>query len=433
MQREILSILLLCTYAFTGYSQSYTRYFTGNTQDLETEPKGGICLMGGASEDDNAMKWFLQRASGGDILILRASGSDGYNDYLYSSLGINVNSVETIVFHSPEASSASYIQEKIDKAEAIWFAGGDQWKYISYWRNTPVDSLINKAIIERNIVIGGTSAGMAILGGYRFSAENGTITSEEALKNPYHIKIAIDSIPFFKLGLLESVVTDTHYDSRNRKGRHVAFLSRILVDNKIQARGIACDEYTAVCVEPDGKARVFGQYPSEDDNAYFIQVNCNPNDNQPESYLPGQAFTWDQDKQAVKVYAVKGTSDGSNFFDLNDWEIGEGGAWKDWYVIEGIFGEKEGNPIDCITTSQDHGYQLKPLKIFPNPTSQKFSFTSPKDLDSLVLYDLNGNIIRSINHMHDGGSIDISTLRSGIYFLRVSALGKLNTVKIIKE
>ena len=42
--------------------------------------------MGGASEDDNAMKWFLERANGGDVLVLRATGADGYNDYLFSSL-----------------------------------------------------------------------------------------------------------------------------------------------------------------------------------------------------------------------------------------------------------------------------------------------------------------------------------------------------------
>ena len=43
------------------------------------------------------MQWFLEQANGGDVLVLRASGSDGYNQYLYNDLGINVNSVESIV------------------------------------------------------------------------------------------------------------------------------------------------------------------------------------------------------------------------------------------------------------------------------------------------------------------------------------------------
>ena len=39
---------------------------------------------------------------------------------------------------------------------------------------TAIDSLINAGIQNRNMAIGGTSAGMAILGGYYFSAQYGT-------------------------------------------------------------------------------------------------------------------------------------------------------------------------------------------------------------------------------------------------------------------
>ena len=56
--------------------------------------------MGGATENDNAMTWFLQQANGGDVLVLRASGSDGYNNYMYSGLGVSVNSVEKIMLLS---------------------------------------------------------------------------------------------------------------------------------------------------------------------------------------------------------------------------------------------------------------------------------------------------------------------------------------------
>lgn len=62
-------------------------------------------------------------ADGGDILVLRASGSDGYNNYFYSQLGVTINSVETIVFNNGQAASNAYIQRRIDEAEAIWLAG----------------------------------------------------------------------------------------------------------------------------------------------------------------------------------------------------------------------------------------------------------------------------------------------------------------------
>jgi hypothetical protein len=190
----IVFILIPCEI----FAQNYTSYFTGNPSDTISIPVGGICLMGGSTEDDEAMKWFLNQSSGGDILVLRASGSNGYNKYLFRDLNVKVNSVETIVFNNKSASDDPYIHQKIKQAEAIWFAGGDQWDYISYWRDTPIDSLINDAIKNRNIAIGGTSAGMAIQGEYYFSARNGTITSDDALLNPYNFKLTIDSTSFLQ-------------------------------------------------------------------------------------------------------------------------------------------------------------------------------------------------------------------------------------------
>jgi hypothetical protein len=74
--------------------------------------------MGGSTEDDRVMIWFLEKASGGDIFVIRASGSDSYNDYFYSDLGVEVNSVETIVFHSTSAANNTYVLQQIANAEA---------------------------------------------------------------------------------------------------------------------------------------------------------------------------------------------------------------------------------------------------------------------------------------------------------------------------
>lgn len=225
---KLILLLLLVTGATSVHAQNYNSYFTGNNIDISTSPQGGVCLMGGATEEDEAMKWFLNRADGGDVLVLRASGSDGYNDYLYNQLGITVNSVETIVFNDASASNEAYVQQKISQAEAIWFAGGDQWDYISYWRNTAIDSLINEGLALRNIVIGGTSAGMAILSGIYFSAENGTVTSATALSNPFDSNVTADSNAFLNNAFLENTITDTHYDSPDRKGRRRVFSHSIV-------------------------------------------------------------------------------------------------------------------------------------------------------------------------------------------------------------
>ena len=61
--------LLLLLLPFIGFSQGYTSYFTGNTTNITTNPEFGVCMMGGAPENDNAMTWLLQKANGGDVVV----------------------------------------------------------------------------------------------------------------------------------------------------------------------------------------------------------------------------------------------------------------------------------------------------------------------------------------------------------------------------
>ncbi len=326
---------------------SYKSYFTGDKADVITQPQGGVCLMSGGREDDDAMRWFLRRSGGGDVVVLRASGSDGYNDYMYNKLGVHINSVESIVFQDEAAARDPYVLKQIADAEAIWFAGGDQWNYIKYWRNTAVDSIINDHIINKKIVVGGLSAGMAILGNPYFSAQLGSITSEEALQNPFSDTLAVQNQAFLKIPYLQNVITDTHYANRQRQGRHIAFLAKAYTQFGIAVKGIACDEASAICVDNDGKAYIYGDYPNKEHAAYFIQINCELADATPEIYTPGKPLQWMRDSSALKVYEIKATPDGTSYFDLKDWKAGSGGEWKHWYVVNGEWMVGAGTMPDC--------------------------------------------------------------------------------------
>lgn len=419
MYKFLLSILSLLP--ILGFGQAYTSYFTGNTTDVVVNALGGVCLMGGASEDDNAMQWFLQRANGGDVLVLRTSGSDGYNSYLYSSLGVAVNSVETIVCNSAAASSDPYVLQRIQKAEAIWFAGGDQWTYIDSWRNTPFNTAINQAINQRKCVIGGTSAGMAIQGKYYFSAKNGTVTSSTAMANPFNNLVTIDSSTFLQNTFLDQTLTDTHFDNPDRKGRLVAFLARIQSDYGVYARAIACDEYTAVCIDTNGIASVFGGFPTYDDNAYFIQSNCELAVQLPENCSPGNPLTWDLGGQALKVYQIKGEANGSNTFDLNTWETGSGGTWQHWSVSNGNFIEQSGSPINCSSFSVDDFFLNKGLSIHPNPTSDRLNISmngySIHEYELSLYNELGQRMQVEFNWINNAYQVDLSPLKQGVYFI----------------
>lgn len=419
-------LLTALTTALSLSAQNYTSFFTGNATDAVTNPTGGICMMGGATESDQAMQWFLQRAGGGDVLVLRASGADGYNDYFYTDLGVSVNSVETIRFNDASAATETYVHDKIQKAEAIWFAGGDQWNYVSYWRNNAIDSLINDAIENRNIVIGGTSAGMAILGQVYFSAQNGSVTSTEALADPYNTYMTVDSTNFLHNDWLREVITDTHYDDPDRKGRHAAFLARMTQDFGMNAKGIACDEYTAVCVTPEGIASVYGDYPSNDDNAYFIQRNCAIVGNQPETCMAGDPLTWDRNAQALVVCKLKGTNAGTNTFDLNDWETTSGGVWQYWSVNNGTLTEMPGDAPDCGLGLEE---QEIAVSLFPNPAQESFEVISDVPVTQLIVRNALGATVPATGQT----TVSTAALPAGVYFVECFTARGTAIVRLVKN
>jgi cyanophycinase len=177
-----------------------------------------------------------------------------------------LDSVESIVTLSRDAGSDPYVLKQVRNAEAIFFAGGDQANYVRFWKGTPLNDEINKAI-ARGIPVGGVSAGLAILGEFSFSAmytdetnkdRDSSITSEEALANPYDPKLTLDR-DFIKIPLLKGVITDSHLAERKRSGRLVAFMSRIVADGwHKRPLGIGIDERTALLLDPKNRFKVAG-------------------------------------------------------------------------------------------------------------------------------------------------------------------------------
>lgn len=398
-------------------AQSYISYLTGDSADAATAASFGICLMGGGTEHDEAMRWFLNRSGGGDVVVIRATGADGYNAYLYSALGVSVNSVETIVIPSASAANDPYVEQQLGNAEAIWIAGGDQYDYVSYWKNTKVDSLLNHHINVKQAPLGGTSAGMAILGEHYFSAANGTVTSAGALNDPYNTAVTLGYDDFIHAPFLQDVITDTHYDNPDRKGRHTAFLARMVEDLGIRAFGIACDEYTAVCIDAAGVARVFGEYPAYDDNAYFLMSSCYPG-NWPEVCNPGSPLTWIHTNNALKVYAVKGDFNGTNSFDLSDWQTGSGGTWQHWWVSSGQFYEGAGSQPPCTTGMHEPG--ARQLVVGPNPASNVVHFSGWEGTAALSLFRIDGTLAIKKQDIQQEYALDIANLADGVYILELA-------------
>lgn len=284
-----------------------THYVTGEDADADVTPSGGLLLMGGGTDVDAAFEWASQRAAGGDVVILRTSGADGYNDYLFDDIG-GFDSVETLLVTSTALASDEYVRWRVEHAEVIFLAGGDQWTYLDAWRDTPLEDALHTAF-ARGAVLGGTSAGLAVLGELVFSAENGTVTSPEALADPFDPLVALDG-GFLALDSLTGVVTDSHFGARDRLGRLISFVARAetggLLDDPL---GVGVDEETALVIDASGAAEVLGN-----GNVYLVtlgagSLHCVPGDPLAATadvvkLVPGATATFPGGSAAVAPYAV---------------------------------------------------------------------------------------------------------------------------------
>lgn len=232
-------------------------YVTGNDADAEVTPVGpGLILMGGGTDVDEAFVWWKPLLAGGDVVILRSSGADGYNDYLYSQIG-GFDSVETLLVTSKDLANDAYVQWRVSHAEGVFLAGGDQSNYVTFWRDTALSAAITE-VYQRGGVIGGTSAGCAVLGQFLFPAYAGSVTSDEALLDPYNQYMTLEK-DFFSFSPLAGFITDTHFVTRDRMGRLVGFLGRILTDGWAPAAfGLGIDEHTAVVIGAAGNGEILG-------------------------------------------------------------------------------------------------------------------------------------------------------------------------------
>jgi len=312
------ALLSLALFLLTPGASAKWKYFrAGNAADTAVTPRPGLALMGGG-EQDPALKFLCERANGGDFLILRANTEDDYAQKVNEEIRAlcPLNSAATIVFSEREDSDDPKLVERISQAAAIFIAGGDQSNYIRFWQETPVEDTLNRHIAAGK-PLGASSAGLAVLGEFSFSSMIDTIHSPAALADPYANKVTL-SREFLRIPLLAGVIADTHFAKRDRMGRLIVFLARILQDGWAkQVRAIAVEEGAAVLLEPDGQARVIGSGP-----AYFLEAK-----GPPENCRQKVPLTF----KGISVHrAPSGTS-----FNVKEWK-GTGG---DDYQISAVNGE----------------------------------------------------------------------------------------------
>lgn len=237
---------------------AYPRLGVATDSRCKLTPPGGLILSGGAGHVSGAYAWMQSQLvggsgkPGGDIVVLRATPDDSYSAEVLKAAPFN--SVQTICV--PEAATPVELEETaaiIARAEGVFFSGGQQSRYVA-WKGSALIRAVQE-VYNRGGIVGGTSAGLAILGERIFDgklASSAEVTTSALLQDPDnpHVTITDD---LFEFPPLDDVITDTHFRERDRFGRLVTLMAR---QPGGRILGIGVDEQTALCIDRRGRGHL---------------------------------------------------------------------------------------------------------------------------------------------------------------------------------
>jgi len=306
-----------------------------------TEP--GLLLVGGAEAgsagEPGATDWFLDLGDGGDYLVLRTGGTGGQADWICAEFAGRIASAAELSVDSRAAANAQQVVDHLAEAEMVFIAGGDQRAYVDLWRNTALaDELARHAA---SAPLGGTSAGMMILGETWYAPTGPGVLTSEILDDPFDpFPAQIGHGALVQPPWLARVIVDTHLDrghgpgDETRYGRLFGLLARSVADRdgRLPAYAVGAEEGAFIAVDNHGRARVFGNGAASGADAYFLQTDGRG----PDVVEPGVPLVWAG--VAVKVYRIAGEPGGSGLFSLAGWQQADGGTWLDWSTSGGTAG-----------------------------------------------------------------------------------------------
>jgi len=73
--------------------------------------------------------------------------------------------------------------------------------------------------------------------------------------------------------------------------------------------------------------------------------------------------------------------------------------------------------------------EIPKINLYPNPTLDILFIESPQPIETVKIYNLQGQLIKEVS----SNNVDVSQLTTGLYFVQVVADGKSETKKFVKE
>lgn len=219
-------------------------------------PTGKLIIIGGAEDkstkgpdkeiDKNILKEFIELCGKHPTIeLITTAGSESsdetHNEYanIFKSLGAKSTGH---IHHNQRAAEFEEFYERIEKANGIFFSGGDQLKLTAIYGGTELMSVIKQRYIHNKLVIGGTSAGAMAMSTPMIFDGTGV---EEMVAAGVKVTTGFE--------FLKDACIDTHFVHRGRFVR----MAQVIATNPASI-GIGIEEDTAIIVREGRNAEVVG-------------------------------------------------------------------------------------------------------------------------------------------------------------------------------
>jgi cyanophycinase len=226
-------------------------------------PKGKLLIIGGAEDKDdgkNDMENKNQNFEQFEILeTLMPERGNQYIEIITSAstvpheIEVSYKKAFTkvgfekvgfiIMGNNYDASNPKFV-ERIHRAHAVFFTGGDQFRLSTILGKTDVLAAVKEKYMEdKNFIVAGTSAGAMAIG--KIMLKEGDEGGSALLKGNVEVSSGF--------GFIDGCLIDTHFHKRGRFGR----LAQAVVVNPT-CTGIGLCEDTAMLIQKGREAECFG-------------------------------------------------------------------------------------------------------------------------------------------------------------------------------
>lgn len=221
---------------------------------IEKHKRGSLIIVGGGDTPYGIQKRFVELAGGPGrarvaIFPMAATEYDEEAEEVLAEL--KWLGAEAILINMDRDQAQTREMERVLTGfTGYWFLGGDQNVLAASLLDTRALRIIEFQY-EKGAVIGGTSAGAAVMTATMLTGERRT-ASGRINEDPNAVALRSTEVtPGF--GLLPGAIIDQHFSRRSRDNRLVS----AVLDNP-QLLGVGIDEETALIVRSDGKWEVLG-------------------------------------------------------------------------------------------------------------------------------------------------------------------------------